>query len=585
MKRIFVSGIVLFFVFFSLSPVCAKVSHTKINTQEDFLNWYNDPLSKTCILNKDIIIDDYLYDKTTENWDYEFEQTHISKTVYTEEYSLIFEVNYDFCNGSLQIIGSGKQQPVLQLNGKYGQSNIHSLFVEATDGNAMSIAENQKINVIMDIDNDFPIQLKAKNYALMNYGDVEFLTTQFLTENNNAIYTADNAYTELKCCEINKQENWNLNENQLYMEDTYVSSQLVNDYGSIYYENTDSLLYVKNMEDFHQSSLPQIDGSYGWNDFHIKINWDLSTFDISKIENKVVGKIFINPLFQYLLDISEVTVIVIEKEPQPLSNFNIELQDWNIGTYRPWLTVTYPQGHEEVFLEVYRSAELLYRSYDITEDIKDYYNENFEDVYFMIPSFSEISANEIYYCRLKVVGGLYEGESNFVKLHNGTVENISPFPPSDDQISNGENTKPDTADPNDTSDGSGGHRGDQNRTDVPDEEHQIIMQPEQIEGLDKTQEDAIIIIDNQQFTIAHSLINEWHHSKKEVTVSVENNQATYQIGNGEIQKLETKISQKSSVQNLTESGVFEILKDLGVIAIPTVGIIGGVFYRRKKYGK
>ena len=33
----------------------------------------------------------------------------------------------------------------------------------------------------MDINNDFPIQLKGKNYTLMNYGYVEFLRTYFLT--------------------------------------------------------------------------------------------------------------------------------------------------------------------------------------------------------------------------------------------------------------------------------------------------------------------------------------------------------------------------------------------------------------------
>ena len=40
----------------------------------------------------------------------------------------------------------------------------------------------------MDINNDFPIQLKGKNYTLMNYGYVEFLRTYFLTENIDSFF-------------------------------------------------------------------------------------------------------------------------------------------------------------------------------------------------------------------------------------------------------------------------------------------------------------------------------------------------------------------------------------------------------------
>ena len=40
----------------------------------------------------------------------------------------------------------------------------------------------------MDINNDFPIQLKGKNYTLMNYGYVEFLITYFLTENIDSFF-------------------------------------------------------------------------------------------------------------------------------------------------------------------------------------------------------------------------------------------------------------------------------------------------------------------------------------------------------------------------------------------------------------
>lgn len=574
----------MFFVLLFMHPAYAKGNVTQINSQEEFMNWYNDPLSESCILNQDIVIDDYFYDHNTNDWDDEFEQTNISKTVYTVDYSLIFKVSYDFCNDSFHIIGSGQKQPVLQLNGEKTQSTIYSLFVEATDGNALSIGEDQKINVIMDINIEFPIQLKAKNYALMNYGDAKFLTTQFLTESHNAIFTADNAYTELKCCEINKQENPDSDEKHLYMEDTYVGSQLVNDYGCIDYEEIDAFLYVKSMKDFNKKGLPQMNGSYAWNDFLIKVDWDLSKFDVNQKENILIGKIVMNPLFHYLIDISEISITIVEKEPQPLTDFDIELQDWNIGTFRPWMVVTYPKGHEEVYLEVYRSEELLYRSYDITEEIEDYYYSG-NDVYFMVPAFSEIAADEVYYCCLKVIGGLYEGKSNFVKVHNGIIEYVSPFPteqtpPSHENKPNEDNVESDSEDPNDTVDGSGGHRGDQNRTDDVDEDHKMIMQPEQIEGLSKTQEDVILIVDSQQLTIPHSVIKEWHQSEKEVTVNIENNQATYQIGDGEAQKLDTTIIQKEPVYKSSQLGSYRVIKTFMIIF---VGIIcGGLYYMRKK---
>ena len=504
MKKVLFGVVFICAVLFSARTVSASNQQAEIKTQEDLFGWYETD-SENCYLINDIVIDE----------DYEFLETEMLKQIETGKYSIIFKCDVIFSNPKLKIMGKGADAPVVQLDSRdesYGRTIIEYLQVEAEEGDALFIGEQQDIETERNFNYEFPIQLKAVRHALVNAGDVSLWTTLFFSEQENAVYTEQQSELLLRYCQVNQQTNMD----NIEFDNSFVGTEWMEPWGELYYEEIYPYVYVKDMNDFTEGMLPEFYVEYE----KVDLDWDLSSFDVSQKENVIRGQIRINPLFKDYLDISEIEVTVKTYVPEPLADFQItDLMDMNIGTYRPYFEVTYPRGFEKVYLEVYRTEGLLYKEYDITEDIEWSYWEG-ETVSFMTSYFSEISADEIYYCRLRVEGGLNEGKSNFLKIHNGTVENISPFPEEPENPEEPEEPiKPDESAPSDTMGGNEGHRGAQNREETPKKAKELILTPEQISTLERTGEDVVLMIDEEPITVTHEEVEKW--DEKEETVRVE----------------------------------------------------------------
>lgn len=513
MKKVLLGIIFICAILFPSGSVFAADSRTEIKTQEELLRWYESD-GESCYLKNDIIIDEY----------YEFAKTSNRKMIDAGEHSLIFHCGVILDNSKLEIIGTGADAPVVQLDAEHNLSartHIDYLQIEATRGDALRIGRHQELEVNRNFNRRFPIRVKAARYALIcsREGTALFYTAQFLTEQDTAVYLEPQSDLILRYCEVNHQKETD----EIRIQDSYVNGAWMNQNGALDCEEVDPYIYVKSMEAFKEEMLPQFFVECA----QVDLEWDLSTFDMKRKENVICAQVRINPLFQEYLDFSEVKVTVKEYTPIPLKDFQVDcLQEMYENIYRPYFKVTYPRGFEKVYPEVYRSEELLYREYDITWEIEFSYFEG-ETVQFMTGFFSEISGEELYYCRLRVEGGLNEGTSNFLKIYDGRVEDASPFPEEEEPAKpgeeptkpgDGETLKPDESDPMDTVGGSGGHRGDQNREEIPRDDKEVILTPEQISALEKTGEDVVVIVDKTPKTVSHEEIKQWAEEKETVKV-------------------------------------------------------------------
>ena len=545
MKKLLIILMLVFVSSSCLLPTSALESSVEIHTMEELINWYESD-EESCYFVNDIVFDKY----------YEFYQTDIKKVIDTKEFSLIIKNGFNFDNSKLMITGSGTINPVVKLDSQGIGSTVWLCFLDlvATKGDALRIGETQEVEFYTSWANDFPVKIKAKQYAIMNYyskRSIIFDLAKLTSETKDAVWMSEEAYGYLHYCEVNQQENLN----NLQVSDSFLGGVISNDI-EISYDIEFNEVLVKDMNDFDLSMAPIVEVEYEAS----HVSWDLTNFDKSLESNVVTGKIDIIPLFSPYLVGEEVVFSVIQKEASTLIDFDIhQLKPWYEDTYRPWFSVTYPLEFDRVYLEVYRTEELLFREYDISFDVESYYRR--KDFNFLVRDFSNIMVDEIYYCRLRVEGGFYEGYSNFIRLDNWNISFENPFPepelppllpgvppvgiPGNPVIppSNGGLVpdidlppvvnkpnkpiiKPDTSDPDDNKGGSGGHRGDQNREDVPEEDQTIDLTPEQIEGLEKTKEDIPIVIGDSSFTVSHDQIQQWQQSEN-VTVGIDENEKPY----------------------------------------------------------
>mgnify|MGYP003275525186 CR=1 FL=1 len=609
MKKAAMFLVSLLFVF-PMQIINAKETIQYGNTQEELFAWYmNDNAVSTFVLTSDLVIDN------TEFCDFRFPSQ--PKIINTQNYSLILKAEGSFDDPNLKIIGdgldiNGNSHPVLWLDSKsstqYYNTQITYLNVTATKGDAVYVGKDQELDIEGAYNRDFPIVFIASRYAMLYESsyDIFFETTKWETAGENALSmlpNPDRSNNEfsLSFCEINHLKNldqFNIVEysyiNETWMNDNVIAADQIHE-GILKLDGELETFYVSNMNDFDVNAISNI--SIYWED--IDVDWDLSQFDLQSKNNIIKGKLLINPRFLPLIK-SDLVLEVHEIVPEPIDNLDISLCLFYNETYHVRFNMSYPVNYTGASFEV-SMDNVRFKKYK--NDLEWYLASAYDTSYtayvdYEIPAVSSLLPDKTYYFRVNITGGIREGYSNTIKFENGVWENVIPEvpeipkeegkPPVD--TPNGETNAPNITDrPEEDEpeievgdpDGNGGHRGDQNRDDVPEQEDEIVMEPEQIEGLDKTGEDILMIIGNQEFIVSHQDINEWNHQEETVTLSINDENQVVKTSHDHQEILETEVMTRSEEKTETTT-----LNPLLVICVPSAALLAGhTYFRRKKRAK
>lgn len=612
MKKIAMFLVSLLFVF-PMQIIKAKETIQYGHTQEELFAWYmNDNADSTFVLTSDLVIDN------AEFCDFRFPSQ--TKTINTQNYSLILKAEGFFDDPYLKIIGdgldiNGNSHPVLWLDSEsstqYYNTKIVYLNVTATKGDAVYVGKDQELDTEGSYNRDFPIVFKAPRYAMLYESsyDVFFETVKWETDGENAISMlsnpdrGDNAFS-LSFCEVNRLKNsdqFDISEysyiNETWMNDNAIAADQIHE-GILELDEELEPYYVTNMNDFDVDSIMNI--SIYWED--IEVDWDLSRFDLQSKHNIIKGKLLINPRFLPLIK-SDLVLEVREIEAEPINNLDISQCLFYRETYHVRFNMSYPVHYTSASFEV-SMDNIRFKKYK--NDLEWYLASAYETSYtayvdYEIPAVSSLLPDKTYYFRVHITGGMREGYSNTIKFENGVWETVIPeipeeeikppaelTPPVDEP--NGETDAPNITDrPEEDEpeievgdpDGNGGHRGDQNREDVPEQEEEIVIEPEQMEGLDKTGEDILMMIGNQEFIVSHQDINAWNQQDETVTLSINDENQVVKTSHDYQEILEIEVMTKSKEKTETT-----MVKPLLVIGVPSALLLAGhTYFRRKKRAK
>ncbi len=612
MKKVAMFLISLLFVF-PMQRINAKEMLQYGNTQEELFAWYmNDNAVSTFVLTSDLVIDN------AEFCDFRFPSQ--SKTINTQNYSLILKAEGSFDDPYLKIVGdgvdlNGNSHPVLWLDSesstKYYNTQIAYLNVTASKGDAVYVGKDQELDIEGSYNRAFPIIFKAPRYAMLYESsyDVFFETAKWETDGENAISMLPNAERgnnefSLSFCEINQLKNLDQFDifeysyiNETWMNDNAVAADQIHE-GILELDEELEPYYVTDMNDFDVNSISHI--SIYWED--IDVDWDLSQFDLQSKHNIIKGKLLINPRFLPLIK-SDLVLEVHEIVPEPIDNLDISLCLYYNETYHVRFNMSYPVNYRGASFEVSMDNNRFKKYKD---DLEWYLASAYDTSYtayvdYEIPAVSSLLPDKTYYFRVHITGGMREGYSNTIKFENGIWETVIPEIP-EEEVKPPAGLNPPVNDPNGETDvpnitdrpeedepeievgdpdGNGGHRGDQNRDDVPGQEDEIVIEPEQIEGLDKAGEDILMIIGNQEFIVSHQDINEWNQQEETVTLSINDENQVVKTSHDHQEILETKVMTKSEEKSETST-----IKPLLVIGVPSAALLAGhTYFRRKKRAK
>ncbi|MFQ9923201.1 MAG: hypothetical protein ACLRVU_06790 [Beduini sp.] len=609
MKKVAMFLVSLLFVF-PMQIINAKETIQYGNTQEELFAWYmDDNAVSTFVLTSDLVIDN------AEFCDFRFPSQ--TKTINTLNYSLILKAEGSFDDPYLKIIGdgldiNGNSHPVLWLDSEsstqYYNTQITYLNVTATKGDAVYIGKDQELDIEGAYNRDFPIVFIASRYAMLYEScyDVFFETTKWETDGENAILMLPNPNRDknefsLSFCEINHLNNLDQFDifeysyiNETWMNDNAIAADQIHE-GILELDEELAPCYVTDMNDFDVDSISK--ASIYWED--IDVNWDLSQFDLQSKNNIIKGKLLINPRFLPLIK-SDLVLEVHEIVPEPIDNLDISLCLFYNETYHVRFNMSYPVNYTGASFEV-SMDNVRFKKYK--DDLEWYLASAYDTSYtayvdYEIPAVSSLLLDKTYYFRVNITGGIREGYSNTIKFENGVWENMIPEVPKVPEeevkppveVPNGDTNSPNITDKSEEDepeievgdpDGNGGHRGDQNRDDVPEQEDEIIIEPEQIEGLDKTGEDILMMIGNQEFIVSHQEINAWKQQEETVTLSINDKNQVVKTSHDHQEILETEIMTKSE-----EKAETTMIKPLLAIGVPSAALLAGhTYFRRKKRAK
>ncbi|WP_028042089.1 hypothetical protein [Candidatus Stoquefichus massiliensis] len=593
MRKVIIISTLIITLLVSLCPVKAKNSYFG-HTQEELYDWYQSD-ARTFYLTGDLIVTEDYPDKYVNpdgpSFDYIcFSKTDKEKVIYTNQYSLIIDYDCAWTNPNLKIVGEGADC-VVKMN---GYNDIHYINIEAIKGNALYISRSSGGFVFYEsYQETFPSQIIAKKKAIINeapdpkYGDNQIYTTKIVSLEDEAIISDEDVYIELSV--INSYLPMTGLTNTIWVGESCVNGEWGSHaYGKWKVELPDisigdirETMTIQNYNVFDVSLLPStIEINY----YPVPIEWDIESFNPNKPINIIKGHILVMPEFSQLIE-SNVSMKIICQDPIPITDFIVaDMQPRPNATYDPYFSMSEPIGFKEAYLEVSLNG-IDFDRYVLTDEIiSAFVNDEGMISFSLHPQFSAVPNNLDYYYRVCIIGGEREGMSNTIKVSKQEVtdeeEEKTDTPPSDENSPN--DTLPDSTE------GSGGHRGDQNRDDVGKDKEEIVMTPNQIEGLNKTKEDINVIIDNQQVSIPHETIETWCQANENVTIKTnENHDIVYKIdeqdeqilksGNTKENKDDFKISDKKNLNSIYT---------LVLTAIVMICVIGmGLIYRRKKYEK
>ncbi|MFR7592677.1 MAG: hypothetical protein ACLUVC_14655 [Longibaculum sp.] len=587
--------IVLIVLCFQMNQVYASSTVQYGNCENELYEWYMSDSQEFHLTGDLVITENYLGKAVDENapWiEYiGFCQTDISKTIVTGDYSLIIDYDFLWLNPNLKIIGNGANKSVVVLN-KYNE--FHYVNIEAKEGSAMTFDKESSFWFCESYGKQFPSQIQAKTTAIDNHSSSRnnSIACAKICSQGEAIISDFDLDIDLSVIDTSTLAK------TIRLDSSCLNGKWRNCNGEIWelsdpdIEITDPItekVYVGSYDTFDWSLLPEtIEINY----CDVPIQWD-KEIDFHQTTNTISGTIQIMKEFEPFIEPS-VSIDICIKEITPIQDFSIDdLEERLENCYCPFFSMTNPDGYKQAFLEVSLDGQ-NFDSYDISEEISYSFPNDENRISFSFqPKFSAVPFDKDYYYRVRIVGGFYEGISNIVKVSKGKVEDVIEIVPDDSSNqNNGNETLPDIIDGND------GHRGDQNRDDVVDKKDEVILEPEDIETMGKTNEDVLIIIDDKKASIPKTYIKEWKQQKETITIKInDKNQVVYQVGESSSQVMENV-----KVENQKELNQEKLLIDnqkqiatkndfskgmtLGIVIAVSLIIIGGIaLYRRKKYAK
>lgn len=570
--------IVLIVLCFQMNHVYASSTVQYGNCENELYEWYMSDSQEFHLTGDLVITENYLGKAVDENTPWieyiGFCQTDISKTIVTGDYSLIIDYDFLWLNPNLKIIGNGTNKSVVVLN-KYNE--FHYVNIEAKEGSAMTFDKESSFWFCESYGKQFPSQIQAKTTAIDNHSSSRnnSIACAKICSQGEAIISDFDLDIDLSVIDTSTLAE------TIRLDRSCLNGEWGNCNGEIWelsdpdIEITDPItekVYVRSYDLFDWSLLPEtIEINY----CDVPIQWD-KEIDFHQTTNTINGTIQIMKEFEPFIE-SSVSIDVCIKEITPIQDFSIEdLEERLENCYCPFYSMTNPDGYKQAFLEVSLDGK-NFDSYDISEEISYSFPNDENRIFFSFqPKFSAVPFDKDYYYCVRIVGGFYEGISNIVKVSKGKIEDVIEIVPDDSSNqNNGNETLPDIVDGND------GHRGDSSRDETGEKEDEVIIEPAQIEALEKTNEDVIVTVGDYQTTVSHQQIQQWKQTNSQVILRVnEQNQITYQIEKEKPQKIDTPTIKINQNQNhyAMKGYIYVLFVVIGLVVV-------GLMLRRKSNGQ